>query len=450
MTSEVVVMNRLGIALASDSAATVYSGGRAKIFHADKLFMVSRRHPIGVMIYNNSSLLGVPWETILKMFRNHLGETELDTLEEYADHLIAYLSNHKSFFPEDVQQRFYLDLVKTFFEGISKGVEAAVLVSLTDSEDDGPDGPTKVAKRIILESLADWRKKPDAPCFVAEPDIGKQLAGRNSGEIHSLIAKYFAGWQIDSVAQDALYELTTMLVSKDEILAESLSGLVIAGYGSTEHFPVMQAIELGEIFLGKLKYRRFPAQRVDSENPSIIQPFAEHEMVETFLNGISPAFEIQLIDAIAGVVLRLPDAIIDELPGISRKRKEEFKQKVQPTSKWLIEAFAKKLDNQIEQHKQPVHQAIAFLPKNELAHFAASLVNLNSFQKRMSIDEDETVAGPIDVAVISKGDGFVWIARKHYFPRELNYHFFRNYGLPRGGLDGKEANQDDEGTHLGG
>ena len=37
------------------------------------------------------------------------------------------------------------------------------------------------------------------------------------------------------------------------------------------------------------------------------------------------------------------------------------------------------------------------------------------------------VGGPIDVAVISKGDGFVWIKRKHYFKAELNLHFLDNY-----------------------
>jgi len=39
----------------------------------------------------------------------------------------------------------------------------------------------------------------------------------------------------------------------------------------------------------------------------------------------------------------------------------------------------------------------------------------------------ETVGGPIDVAVISKGDGFIWIKRKHYFKAELNSQFFSNY-----------------------
>ncbi|HEY0631206.1 MAG TPA: hypothetical protein VGC98_04065 [Thermoleophilaceae bacterium] len=41
--------------------------------------------------------------------------------------------------------------------------------------------------------------------------------------------------------------------------------------------------------------------------------------------------------------------------------------------------------------------------------------------------ETETVSGPIDVAVISAGDGFVWIKRKHYFEAERNPQFFVNY-----------------------
>ena len=45
----------------------------------------------------------------------------------------------------------------------------------------------------------------------------------------------------------------------------------------------------------------------------------------------------------------------------------------------------------------------------------------------------ETVGGPIDVALISKGDGLIWIKRKHYFAPELNQQFFHNkYPSTRG------------------
>lgn len=66
------------------------------------------------------------------------------------------------------------------------------------------------------------------------------------------------------------------------------------------------------------------------------------------------------------------------------------------------------------------------LPKDELAAMAESLVNLASFKRRVT-DEEETVGGPIDVAVISRGDGFIWIKRKHYFEPGLNPQFLANY-----------------------
>ena len=62
---------------------------------------------------------------------------------------------------------------------------------------------------------------------------------------------------------------------------------------------------------------------------------------------------------------------------------------------------------------------IATFPKEDLAAIAESLVNLTSFQRKI-LREAETVGGPIDVAVISKGDGFIWISNgKHYFQKDL-------------------------------
>ena len=67
------------------------------------------------------------------------------------------------------------------------------------------------------------------------------------------------------------------------------------------------------------------------------------------------------------------------------------------------------------------------LPKDELAAMAEALVNLTKFRRRISQDR-ETVGGPIDVAVITKGDGFVWIKRKHYFDPALNPRIIAKYG----------------------
>ncbi|MDE0000257.1 MAG: hypothetical protein OXQ89_21140 [Rhodospirillaceae bacterium] len=79
----------------------------------------------------------------------------------------------------------------------------------------------------------------------------------------------------------------------------------------------------------------------------------------------------------------------------------------------------------------------------ELGEAAAALVSMSSFQQQMSLGR-ETVGGPVDVAVISKGDGFVWIERKHYFPKELNDHFFRNYTEDGSLEDGMATDEQEE------
>lgn len=455
MTSEVVVMNRLGIALASDSAASVYVGARPKVYQANKLFMLSNHHPVGAMVYNNSSLLGVPWETILKMFRARLGARGFPTLEEYSLELLGFLSNNQHLFPTAIQKRYFLHLVEKLFEGINAGVDAEFIRRSRESDGEGHVLEADVLGEVIGKSLDKWRKQKDISqtCFGVD-DLGGQLVGDASGEIIALVQKAFPAAGGDLVTQ--LYELAKLVVNKEEILQESLSGIVIAGYGNDEYFPVMDQIELGEVFLDKPKFNRIETLRISDDTPSVIKPFAQSDVVRTFLDGISPAFVKKVITEVAKIMLQVPQEVIDAMPGVSRHRKAAYKQKVDAVSEEAIVSVARKLvDFRESKHLQPILQSIEFLPKDELAHAASSLVNLSSFQKRMSMIEDETVGGPIDVAVISKGDGFVWIDRKHYFKPELNQHYFRNRNIEAhsekdGGIDGDSQEGSRESQEEGG
>lgn len=95
----------------------------------------------------------------------------------------------------------------------------------------------------------------------------------------------------------------------------------------------------------------------------------------------------------------------------------------------IVQHFQGRFDNFLEtDHSGPIMSIVEWLPKEELAEMAEALVNLTSFKRRVT-PEAETVGGPIDVAVISKGDGLVWVKRKHYFPPELNPRYFVRDGL---------------------
>ena len=102
-------------------------------------------------------------------------------------------------------------------------------------------------------------------------------------------------------------------------------------------------------------------------------------------------------------------------PGLFRIAHVSMKQLVDQVQRYTNRAYA-----------SPIVQMISLLPRDELANLAESLVALTSLKRRVSNDV-ETVGGAIDVALISKSDGFVWIKRKYYFPEDLNPQFNRNY-----------------------
>jgi len=93
----------------------------------------------------------------------------------------------------------------------------------------------------------------------------------------------------------------------------------------------------------------------------------------------------------------------------------------------ILKTFSDMLGKHRQEHyTDGVMSAVSLLPKDELAAMAESLVNLTVFKHKVSMSA-ETVGGAVDVAVITKGDGFIWIKRKHYFKPELNPQFAANY-----------------------
>lgn len=75
----------------------------------------------------------------------------------------------------------------------------------------------------------------------------------------------------------------------------------------------------------------------------------------------------------------------------------------------------------------PIIENVALLPKDDLGTMAEALANLTNFTRRIGLEE-ETVGDLIDVEIITKADGFVWIKRKHYFEPELNPRIIAQYG----------------------
>src|SRR5260370_19883934 len=144
-------------------------------------------------------------------------------------------------------------------------------------------------------------------------------------------------------------------------------------------------------------------------------------MAHSFMSGMDPDLR-EKIDLIFGdLIKRLTERMVSRLPaGLSQSDISSFSDELLQTAKLLNDEFAEEIETHSrEKYVDPVLDAVKLLPKDQLAVMAETLVALTFFKKRMSRDS-ETVGGAIDVVVISKVDGFVWIKLKYYFDSALN------------------------------
>ena len=94
MTAIVGIINRNGAAFAADSAAThiLSADKKNKITkHANKIFELSKFHPVGVAICGNLSFMGMLWEDIIKLYRAHLEKEAFSHIEDYVLDFIKYV-----------------------------------------------------------------------------------------------------------------------------------------------------------------------------------------------------------------------------------------------------------------------------------------------------------------------------------------------------------------------
>jgi hypothetical protein len=65
---------------------------------------------------------------------------------------------------------------------------------------------------------------------------------------------------------------------------------------------------------------------------------------------------------------------------------------------------------------------VGFLPVDELGNLAETMIMLESLKEKVT-NASQSVGGAVDVAVITKVEGLVWVKRKHYFSCDMNPRF---------------------------
>lgn len=425
MTAEVAIINTNAVAIAADSAVTIGSG--KKIYNsALKVFSLSKVASVGIMVYGNAGLLGVPWETLIKVYREDLKLKRFDTLEEYASNFIEYISQQSDFFPKEIQESWVTGNIRGYYQLIRNELFSGVECKFKEK------GSIDDTETLSILSDCVQRHHGHLSALPYVSGFGKATEERLRKSYQhiskSILEETFQGVRVSKDIVTKLYDISTFIHCR-QIFSESTSGVVVTGFGENDIYPVVCTFEVEGIIGKKLKYKHLDNKslRVSNSSDCSIIPFAQDDMVASFMEGMNPAVAKFIIEYLTQLIGRFPELLDDkDLVGDANKKKA-VRRKISKSVQTLIEEFFQQLGHHKQlEHVLPILSMVQVLPKDELAAMAESLVSLTAFKRRMT-EQLETVGGPIDVAVISKGDGLVWVKRKHYFPPELNQHFFANY-----------------------
>ena len=413
MTSIVGVLNKRAVAIAADSAVTV--GDTHKVMNTgNKLFSMSKYAPVGIAIYGSASMMDTPWEVIIKCYRRELKTKKFQYLREYVDDFMHYLRIHDFFASVEVQRRNLTFQIFSFLNVCEEKAKRranytanptqAVLDELNDC---------KTANMASTDIYAEFQSYDYAEFLLFARNEIQNVLGQS--KIPNL-AQHF-----NEFAESYFYYMRVASIDKS-----GDTGLVFVGYGEDEIYPCLYNIVITLYFDHRLQYRYGEQVEImNGQTSASIVPFAQVEATQTVIRGINPSF----YNIISNNLNTTLTAFRTASSSLARQQNAQAlaSQIDSIDVSALTQAFTTSARNEFfEKYSRPLVNTISLLSISDMANVAESLVALTSLVNRMS-PREESVGGPVDVAVISKGDGFIWIKRKHYFSPDLNSQFFNNY-----------------------
>jgi hypothetical protein len=425
MTAVIGILNKNAIAIAADSAVTVSGNNGRKIYNtANKIFTLSKYHPVSIIVYNSANFITTPWEIIIKIYRSELKEKSFPNLKNYSDDFFKFLKRKKFFSSEETIKHFNQSLIFAAFDSlkqnsISKSFDNGDdLISLTEEE------RIQLFSKYLLEILDSEIEEMESEEKLADFKslTKKRFSELIKNDVYEIIETDFQEFNSKNIKDKFISMLYSYFRSKS--FRGQWTGLVFAGYGDEDIFPVTISTKISDVFDGKVRFHTEDVEEISDANSGSIMPFAQRDVIDTLISGISPEINETLfatfnkfLDGYNNYLISLLD---DDYPKLAKQLKNIDINSI--CSEFLHEIqYVKQI-----KHIEPTVNTVSILSKEDLAEMAESLIYLTYLKRRISSDE-ESVGGPVDVAVISKGDGFIWIKRKHYFEEKYNPQFNKNY-----------------------
>ena len=398
MTSEIMILTPTAVVLAADSAVTIsdiktYDG-------ANKLFYLSNKPPMGALIYNLADFVDIPIETIIKEFRRKIDGKENLSLIEIKDELEKYLhqiiSKSRSTLSFQEQLDYFIEFIQ---EELSYVDFDEFKIGLKDELSD-----------FDIGLLGDFKDEIQSQIDLYEDKFSLALPDDCNG--------------LDE--EDFISDLKKLFICNMFLMP--FIGIAISGFEKDEMFPSFIHFKINYLYDEEFLLRDVELGSLGDER-AIVIVLAQDDVIKTFLNRID--FKMQariedffiefknwfcndLEDSIKSnddISVEIENFLLDYI-GLIKYSDDEVK-----------DIFSDFIESLKEWEMKPLLTSISFLPKEDLTVLAESLIAITALRRKID-DDVKSVGGPIDVAIITKDEGFVWTKCHDSFDKDLNPQYF--------------------------
>lgn len=408
MTSQIAILNKYGVAIASDTLSTLESDSTAKsLQNSRKMFDLGPKHNVVVVNSDLSTINGVPISTLLaKWAESH--EEPLNTLQEYAWSFLFWMEELSESQLPGTRAEF-TDFITAQIQEISERVSSHFPAG------DKPWWPRSA------ERLDNDKAYANSYTLHAAREVGKfhraisdfdeefyeLLEGENREfmlkEIERIALLWFPENSLRGATRKKLLNSLWKSTFKKPIEGSNFCCLGFVGYGADDFYPRLESFNIERVVPGVTRYGHGGSQHSNFQNSAGMYRWAQFDAIDTFLKGIHSTF-------LSDLKYKFRNAAVEQ-KRVEFENPEEFTPAIELEWSGLGEAIYNRLEDYIssyqENHYENLLSTLSFMDTPELAQVAKSLIEMQVLAAHNSMNI-QTVGGDIEVVTIAPRNGITW------------------------------------------
>jgi len=425
MTSEVMLLNVQGAALAADSALTAieyHPDGTASVRYqtgTEKIYVIDQSMPVASMIFDLAEFYRYPWSTIFETFRACVPQAG-NSVPKVAQSLVQFLARWTSGMDQKAQSMLPLEEGQ---ERLSFAIYIAALVQrfyqcaeLSNAEDGRkPEGLKRALDMLRFETQfsGDYFQNLFLPH--GETPTRRPIVGESSSRLVALLDQYldrlltgmlksmFGEGVINGEVKASLAQIAIESCVTDWMApGVPKTGIVFAGFSSADVRPMFIEIRVGSAFGGIVKHQLVDGGAPTQREPAIIRSFAQADLIDALLRGAQPGYRYVIFQLMRQGI----DALLSAVGGEIAKKDANLAKSVLKTFDQAPLAVARAIimaGDDIARHamEMRVAEVVSSAAPELLADYAAKLVRLSVIEHELT--GSQTVAEPILAVYMKKG-----------------------------------------------